>query len=279
LEDLNTVIKDLEGGFDVFIMNGDKKIGEISFTEEDKPNQYTISDATIDDEYKGNRIYPKTIINLFKEKPNIIINSVFRSPEAQKAWIYLLSNLPPNIGKSVKYYKDEDTTLFQLKSRNLQESIKRILREETNKKVFDHNYEDLLDNISSKDTGISWVEPEDLLNDKIKTLKRISKKSEIKLYRLVYSKSKTDINTKKIGHHFVGELDYFHEQMIDYLYYNAKKENKKLQKDDLWVIEIKTPTNNIDYHETILTFSLHPNEDEITIIDDKKVKIVNIFKY
>ena len=93
--------------------------------------KYTISDATIDDEYKGNRIYPKTIISLFKEKPNIIINSVFRSPEAQKAWIYLLSNLPPNIGKSVKYYKDEDTTLFQLKSRNLRESIKRILREET----------------------------------------------------------------------------------------------------------------------------------------------------
>jgi hypothetical protein len=130
LEDLNTVIKDYEGGFDVFIMDGDKKIGEISFTKEDQPNQYTIVDATIDDEYKGNRIYPKTIINLFKERPNIIINSVFRSPEAQKAWIYLLSNLPSNIGKSVKYYKEEDTTLFQLKSRNLQESIKRILREE-----------------------------------------------------------------------------------------------------------------------------------------------------
>jgi len=87
LEDLNTVIKDYEGGFDVFIMDGDKKIGEISFTKEDQPNQYTIVDATIDDEYKGNRIYPKTIINLFKERPNIIINSVFRSPEAQKAWI------------------------------------------------------------------------------------------------------------------------------------------------------------------------------------------------
>jgi hypothetical protein len=103
LEDLNTVIKDYEGGFDVFIMNGDKKIGEISFTKEDQPNHYTITDAKIDDEYKGNRIYPKTIINLFKEKPNIIINSVFRSPEAQKAWIYLLSNLPSYIGKSVKH--------------------------------------------------------------------------------------------------------------------------------------------------------------------------------
>jgi hypothetical protein len=159
LEDLNTVIKDYEGGFDVFIMNGDKKIGEISFIEEDKPNQYTISDATIDDEYKGNRIYPKTIISLFKEKPNIIINSVFRSPEAQKAWIYLLSNLPPNIGKSVKYYKDEDTTLFQLKSRNLQESIRRILREESNKDIL---IDGLYDPIYEENGIVLFKEPKHL---------------------------------------------------------------------------------------------------------------------
>jgi len=130
LESLNTVIKDNEDGFDVFIMDKDKKIGEISFAKDDLPNVYTIVDATIDDEYKGNRIYPKTIINLFKERPNIIINSLFRSPEAHKAWIYILNNLPPNIGKSVKYYKEEDTTLIQLKLRNLQEHIRRVLREE-----------------------------------------------------------------------------------------------------------------------------------------------------
>ena len=131
LEDLNTVIKDYEDGFDVFIMNKNKKIGEISFAKEDKPNQYTIVDATIDDEYKGNRIYSKTIINLFKERPNIIINSVFRSPEAEKAWKYLLSDLPSNIEHKVKYYEDEETTLYQLKLKNLQESIRRILKEET----------------------------------------------------------------------------------------------------------------------------------------------------
>ena len=136
LEDLNTVIKDYEGGFDVFIMNGDKKIGEISFVKENLPDLYTIVDATIDDEYKGNRIYPKTIINLFKERPNIIINSVFRSPEAEKAWRYILSNLPSNIGKSVKYYKEEDTTLYQLKLRNIQEHIKKVLREETDTSFF-----------------------------------------------------------------------------------------------------------------------------------------------
>ncbi len=126
LEDLTTVIKDYEGGFDVFIMNKDEKVGEISFAKESLPNLYTIVDASIDDEYKGNRIYPKTIINLFKERPNIIINSVFRSPEAEKSWRHLLNNLPPNIGKSVKYYKDEDTTLFQLKLKNLQEQISRM---------------------------------------------------------------------------------------------------------------------------------------------------------
>jgi hypothetical protein len=113
-------------------MNEDKQIGEISFAKESLPNVYTIVDATIDDEYKGNRIYPKTIINLFKERPNIIINSVFRSPEAEKSWRHLLSNLPSNIGKLVKYYKEEDTTLYQLKLKNIQEHIRKVLQEETN---------------------------------------------------------------------------------------------------------------------------------------------------
>lgn len=131
LESLYLDINDYDGGFDVFIMGGNKKIGEISFVEDYRPNEYTIVDATINDEYKGNRIYPKTIINLFKERPNIIINSVFRSPEAEKAWKYLLNDLPANIEKKIKHYKGEDTTLYQLKLRNIQESIRRVLREES----------------------------------------------------------------------------------------------------------------------------------------------------
>ena len=99
LESLNIVIKDFDGGFDVFIMNKDKKIGEISFAEESRQNMYTIVDANIDDEYKGNRIYPKTIINLFKERPNIIINSTFRSPEAEKSWRYLNLCLAKRLAK------------------------------------------------------------------------------------------------------------------------------------------------------------------------------------
>ena len=151
LEDLYTVIKDYEDGFDVSIMNRDKKIGEISFAKENKPNQYTIVDATIDDEYKGNRIYPKTIINLFKERPNLIINSVFRSPDAEKAWIYLLSDLPSNIEHKVKYYEDEETTLYQLKLKNLQESIRRILKEEMEPGIFIEFIERMLEHFKKKD--------------------------------------------------------------------------------------------------------------------------------
>jgi hypothetical protein len=45
------------------------------------------------------------------------------------------------------------------------------------------------------------------------------------------------------------------------------------------VVEIETPTSNIDYSETILTYSLHPKEDEITIKDASNVKIISIFEY
>ena len=115
LEYLDLVIKDYEDGFDVFIMDKDNKIGEISFVKESRPNQYTIVDATIDDDYKGQRIYPKTIINIFKHKPNIIINSVFRSNEAEKSWRYILDELPSNIEQNIEHYEEEGTTLYQLR--------------------------------------------------------------------------------------------------------------------------------------------------------------------
>ena len=66
---------------------------------------------------------------------------------------------------------------------------------------------------------------------------------------------------------------------LNYLYYNAKRENKKIKKSDLWLIKLKTISSNIDFYETILTFSLHPNENEITIKDDKLIKIISIDKF
>ena len=162
---------------------------------------------------------------------------------------------------------------------NLQESIRRILREETDIDVFGHNYNELLDNITSSDSGLMYTDPEELLKHKIKFLKKIQKKGSIKLFRVVFSKSKKKINIKKLGHHYVYDMDDFHEQMLDYLYYNAKRKDSGLNEDDVWVVEIETPTSNIDYSETILTYSLHPKEDEITIKDYSGVKVIDITKY
>jgi hypothetical protein len=99
------------------------------------------------------------------------------------------------------------------------------------------------------------------------------------LYRLIFAKTKDDINVDKIGNHFVSDVDDFHDAMLDYLYYNAKRENKKIKESDLWIIKIETQSNNIDFYETILTFSLHPNENEITIKNDKLIKILSINKF
>jgi hypothetical protein len=199
LESLNIVIKDYEDGFDVLIMNKDKQIGEISFTKESLPNVYTIVDATIDDEYKGNRIYPKTIINLFKERPNIIINSVFRSPEAEKSWRHLLSNLPSNIGKSVKHYKEEDTTLYQLKLKNIQEHIRRTLKEY----LEEARLSDLLRVTGNKNDLHDYIEKEKSKEFEVDrelptqlTLKKRYNNKKIKVYFNWYDTSKHDLKKR-----------------------------------------------------------------------------------
>jgi len=159
-------------------------------------------------------------------------------------------------------------------------TIKEFLNENiSDDKIFGHNYSDLLNNISNKDSGLLWIEPKEVLDNKIESLKELQNEQKIVLYRLVFSKNKNDINVDKIGHHFVGDIDDFHDDMINYLYYNAKRENKKIKKSDLWLIKLKTIYSNIDFYETILTFSLHPNENEITIKNDKLIKIISIDKF
>ena len=62
---------------------------------------------------------------------------------------------------------------------NLQENIRRILREETDIDIFGHNYNELLDNITSSDSGLMYTDPEELLKHKIKFLKKIQKKGSV----------------------------------------------------------------------------------------------------
>ena len=66
--------------------------------------------------------------------------------------------------------------------------IKTTIREFLNEnisdhKIFGHNYSDLLNNISNKDSGLLWVEPKELLDNKIESLKELQNEQKIVLYR------------------------------------------------------------------------------------------------
>jgi hypothetical protein len=151
---------------------------------------------------------------------------------------------------------------------------------ENKKDIFGHDYDNLLKNISDEDAGLTYIKPKKALDNKINHLKKLQKsKDNITLYRIIFCANKEDIDISKIGHHFVDDIENLHEDMLDYLYINAQKENSEIGEYDAWLISIETNTSNIDYHETILTYSLHPNEDEITVIDDTKISVNDIYPY
>jgi hypothetical protein len=143
---------------------------------------------------------------------------------------------------------------------------------ETN--IFGHKLEVLLDMIEGQVDN-----PRKAIKYKIKELIKLQKQSNITLYRVVYIKNPDVLNKKNFGHHYVSDTEDFHEEMLDYLYQNARKIDKSLKEDDVYLIEIETPTSNIDYYETMRTFALHPFENEVTIKNDVQVKLKSITNF
>ena len=168
---------------------------------------------------------------------------------------------------------------YNLSEINIKNKFRKLIYEKINKSeiIFGHSYNNLLDNIENAE--LMFSEPDEVLDGLIKVLQKIQRKNNIELYRVVFAKKEDEININQLGHHYVLDIEDFHEEMIDYLYINAKKENSELNESDLFVVKIKTPASNVDFSETILTNSLHPNESEITILNDKNIKIINIDTY
>lgn len=159
---------------------------------------------------------------------------------------------------------------------NLSPNIQNINLNEFSKErdVFGHKYSDLFSQLEYE-----VDHPKETLNGKIKELKSLQKKNVITLYRVVYIKDIKDLNSKDLGHHYVLSTEDFHEEMLDYLYQNARKLNKDLDEQDLYLIEIQTPSDNIDYYETMRTFAAHPFESEVTIKDGKNVVVKDISNF
>ena len=145
---------------------------------------------------------------------------------------------------------------------------------ETDVDVFGHKLSVLLDMIDDQ-----IDEPEEFIKNKIYELLQLQKQASITLYRVVYIKNPDELNKTNFGHHYVSDTEDFHEEMLDYLYQNARKLDKSLEEEDTYLIEIETSTSNIDYYETMRTFALYPFENEITIKNDKQVSFKSITNF
>jgi hypothetical protein len=140
--------------------------------------------------------------------------------------------------------------------------------------VFGHKLSVLLDMIDDQVDN-----PKQFIKNKINELLQLQKQASITLYRVVYIKNPDKLNKTNFGHHYVSDTEDFHEEMLDYLYQNARKLDKSLDEEDVYLVEVETPTSNIDYYETMRTFALHPFENEITIKNDKKVSFKSITNF
>jgi len=153
-------------------------------------------------------------------------------------------------------------------------NFKQFVNESKDTDVFGHKLSVLLDMADGQVDN-----PKQFIKNKINELVQLQKQPSIILYRVVYIKSKDELNKNNFGHHYVSDIEDFHEEMLDYLYQNARKLDKSLEEEDVYLIEIETPTSNIDYYETMRTFALHPFENEVTIKDDTQIKLKNITNF
>jgi len=100
-------------GMTVSIIENDKVIGTFELETYDNVH-YTIIDANIDPAHRGKGYYQKAIVTLLNKKPGIVMHSVFRSAEAERAWQSLLQKLPPDIKVKKVRYPEEKTTDIML---------------------------------------------------------------------------------------------------------------------------------------------------------------------
>lgn len=109
------IIRD-DFGLNVSMIYDGEEIGHITLEKDIKGNEFTIIDANIIPKFRGRGMYQRAITKLLKEIPTIVINSVFRSPEAERAWVALLKKLPSNVNINVIPLKRERTSLYQIQN-------------------------------------------------------------------------------------------------------------------------------------------------------------------
>lgn len=102
------------------------------------------------------------------------------------------------------------------------------------------------------------------------------KNRNIKLYRVIKTYNIEDINLNKIGIHTVQDL----ETIYDHNFLDAISLLYNNEDDSLYILNINTDVNNIDWKTTIDNRLRFPNENEITLYENWKgvVDITNFEK-
>jgi hypothetical protein len=107
------IIRD-DFGLNISLVYDGQEVGHMTLEKDVKGNEYTIIDANIIPKFRGRGLYQKTILKLLDEIPSIKVNSVFRSEEAERAWVSLISKLPKKVKIEKIPLRREKTTLYQL---------------------------------------------------------------------------------------------------------------------------------------------------------------------
>ena len=75
---------------------------------------YTIVDASINEDWRMKGYYRKAILEILDKNPSITILSLFRSTGADWAWKKLIQTLPSDYGYEVIDFKEENTKQYKL---------------------------------------------------------------------------------------------------------------------------------------------------------------------
>ena len=146
-----------------------------------------------------------------------------------------------------------------------------LMELETENKVH-YKYSELLSRISEEIDE----DPVEFLNGILFSLKILGQQDEIKLYKMVFVDNITEVDNAKLGCSFVQDTLDFDEDKIKFLYNNAKFTNHNLEKDDYFIVTVITPTNNIDFNETLEINVSNPWESEVIIKDPNTIKIISV---
>jgi len=98
----------------------------------------------------------------------------------------------------------------------------------------------------------------------------------LKLYRLVFLKSKKDLNRLELGSHYVIDKNILINSHYDKMLYDYNKYDEATP----YIITVEVSKSKIDFDETINNNLAYPNEAEITLKNKGKgSKIIELIKF